>query len=164
MVTEGRFELGIGTGRPGIEDELRERGMPVTSPGERLTQVREAVSQLRELDGPELHTPVVMAVRGPRPRRWLARSPTPSLSRCGRPTPAKTSTTWPSALPSTRDVELALHVPVVGDGVAAFMASAREIDPPALHEADSMLSCPTTLEPPSRRSSDDATSWASPTS
>src|SRR5256886_4451644 len=29
MLTEGRFEMGIGAGRPGIEDELRERGMPV---------------------------------------------------------------------------------------------------------------------------------------
>ena len=26
VLTEGRFELGIGTGRPGIEDELREQG------------------------------------------------------------------------------------------------------------------------------------------
>src|SRR5689334_22722252 len=52
-LTEGRFELGIGTGRPGIEDELRERGLPVTSPAERLSQVRDTVAQLRELDGPE---------------------------------------------------------------------------------------------------------------
>lgn len=25
LLTDGRFEFGIGTGRPGIEDELRER-------------------------------------------------------------------------------------------------------------------------------------------
>src|SRR5215813_8599030 len=41
LLTEGRFEMGIGTGRPGIEGELRERGLPVVSPGERLTQVRD---------------------------------------------------------------------------------------------------------------------------
>src|SRR3954470_22875997 len=50
VLTEGRFEMGIGAGRPGIEDELRERGMPVAGPSERLTQVRDAVTMLRELD------------------------------------------------------------------------------------------------------------------
>src|SRR6266487_4678561 len=68
VLTEGRFEMGIGTGRPGIEDELRELGLPVVTPGERLSQVRDAVTSLRELDGPDLHTPVVMAVRGPKAR------------------------------------------------------------------------------------------------
>src|SRR5882724_10534849 len=72
VLTEGRFEMGIGTGRPGIEDELRELGLPVVTPGERLSQVREAVSSLRDLDGPDLHTPVVMAVRGPKSRALAA--------------------------------------------------------------------------------------------
>src|SRR5579872_3734948 len=31
VLTDGRFEMGIGTGRPGIEDELREKGLPVLS-------------------------------------------------------------------------------------------------------------------------------------
>src|SRR6201995_3311876 len=66
VLTEGRFEMGIGTGRPGIEDELRELGLPVTAPGQRLAQVRETVTALRDLDGPGLHTPVAMAVRGPK--------------------------------------------------------------------------------------------------
>src|SRR4029079_13483883 len=66
VLTEGRFEMGIGTGRPGIEDELRQRDLPVTSPGQRLGAMRDAVSHLRELDGPEVHTPVVLAVRGPK--------------------------------------------------------------------------------------------------
>src|SRR5438874_13752517 len=72
VLTEGRFEMGVGAGRPGIEDELRERGMPVLSPSERLAQVREAVTMLRELDGPDLHTPVVMAVRGPKAQALAA--------------------------------------------------------------------------------------------
>jgi alkanesulfonate monooxygenase SsuD/methylene tetrahydromethanopterin reductase-like flavin-dependent oxidoreductase (luciferase family) len=65
VLTEGRFEMGIGTGRPGIEDELRELSLPVVTPGQRLSQVRDTITSLRELDGPDLHTPVVMAVRGP---------------------------------------------------------------------------------------------------
>ncbi len=40
----------------------------MVTPGERLSQVRDAVTSLRDLDGPDLHTPVVMAVRGPKAR------------------------------------------------------------------------------------------------
>ena len=72
VLTEGRFEMGVGTGRPGIEDELRERDMPVVPPSERLAQVRELVTTLRDLDGPDLHTPVVMAVHGPKARAVAA--------------------------------------------------------------------------------------------
>jgi hypothetical protein len=36
------------------------------------------------------------------------------------------------------DIELALHVPVVGDTAAPFMASVRDTDPAALREADSL--------------------------
>ena len=39
VLTEGRFEMGIGTGRPGIEDELRQLGLPVVTPSERLSMV-----------------------------------------------------------------------------------------------------------------------------
>src|SRR3954462_9546377 len=66
VLTDGRFEMGIGTGRPGIGDELRELGLPVLASSERLARVRETVAALRDLDGPGLHTPVVMAVRGPK--------------------------------------------------------------------------------------------------
>src|SRR5438477_8304118 len=60
VLTDGRFEMGVGTGRPGIEDELRELGLPVVPPSERLTEVRETVRQLQDLDGADLHTAVVM--------------------------------------------------------------------------------------------------------
>ena len=142
VLTEGRFELGIGTGRPGIEDELRERGMRVTSPGQRLSEVREAVSQLRDLDGPEVHTPVVMAVRGPKAQA-LASEVADTVTFVLRASDTRAEVAeLARGFTSTRDVELALHVPVVGDGIAAFMASAREIDPAALHDADSMLVLP----------------------
>src|SRR5436309_1981668 len=72
VLTEGRFEMGIGTGRPGMEDELRELGLPVVSPGQRLSQVRETIKTLRDLDSAGLHTPVVMAVRGPKSQALAA--------------------------------------------------------------------------------------------
>ena len=72
LLTEGRFEMGVGTGRPGIEDELHRLGLPVVPPGQRLAQVRETVTALRNLDGPGLHTPVAMAVRGPKAQALAA--------------------------------------------------------------------------------------------
>src|SRR6185437_5198658 len=72
MLTQGRFEMGIGAGRPGIEDELRDRGLPVPSPGQRLDLVRESVAALRALDGEQHHTPVAMAVGGAKARALAA--------------------------------------------------------------------------------------------
>src|SRR4051794_6501137 len=112
VLTEGRFDLGLGTGRPGIEDELRALGLPDVSPGERLTRVRETVTALRELDGPDVRTPVAMAVRGPKAQALAGeiadvvtfammpeepRSDVERLVRGFRP---------------QRDIELAMHVPV----------------------------------------------------
>jgi alkanesulfonate monooxygenase SsuD/methylene tetrahydromethanopterin reductase-like flavin-dependent oxidoreductase (luciferase family) len=51
VLTDGRFEMGVGTGRPGIEDELRRLGLPVLPPSERLARVRQTVTALRDLDG-----------------------------------------------------------------------------------------------------------------
>src|SRR6476619_114992 len=50
VLTDGRFEMGIGTGRPGIADQLRELGLPVVPASHRSGQVREVVTALRELD------------------------------------------------------------------------------------------------------------------
>ncbi|WP_343995147.1 LLM class flavin-dependent oxidoreductase, partial [Terrabacter terrae] len=125
VLTEGRFEMGIGTGRPGIEDELRQLGMPVASPTERLARARETVTALRELDGPDAHTPVVMAVRGPRARA-LALDLADTVTIAAVASDSRASVTdLARGLQAVRDVELALHVPVVGDTVAPFMASAR---------------------------------------
>ena len=142
VLTEGRFEMGIGTGRPGIEDELRERGMPVLPPSERLAQVRETVAALRELDGTDVHTPVVMAVRGPKARA-LAVDVADTVTFAMFPSDTRADIAGMArAFRAERDIELALHVPVVGDAVAPFMASARDTDPAALREADSLAILP----------------------
>ena len=141
VLTEGRFEMGIGTGRPGIEDELRELGLPVVTPGERLSQVRDTVTSLRELDGQDLHTPVVMAVRGPK-----------ALALAADLADTVTFAAWPgdtradvmrlaAGFRAIRDVELAVHVSVVGDVVAPFM-TAPGTDPAALRAADSLAILP----------------------
>ena len=141
VLTEGRFGMGIGTGRPGIEDELRQLGLPVVTPGERLSQVRDAVTSLRDLDGPDFHTPVVMAVRGPEARA-LAVDLADTVTFMTMPGDSRAGIMRMAAdFRAIRDVELALHVPVVGDAVSPFMTP-PDTDPAALRAADSLLVLP----------------------
>ena len=141
LLTEGRFEMGIGTGRPGIEDELRERGLPVVSPGEGLTQVRETIKTLRDLDGADLHTPVVMAVRGPKSQALAAEVADIVTFVLPPNEPGASATELARGFRASRDVELALHVAVVGHTRAAFMAS-PDIDPAAAHAVNSLAALP----------------------
>jgi alkanesulfonate monooxygenase SsuD/methylene tetrahydromethanopterin reductase-like flavin-dependent oxidoreductase (luciferase family) len=141
VLTEGRFEMGIGTGRPGIEDELRDLGLPVVSPSQRLAQVRETVSALRDLDGPTLHTPVVMAVRGPRAQA-LAADVADTVTFALMPGDDRVEITQVVRdFRGMRDVELSQHVAVIGTSRAPFMAP-PDIDPVALRAADSLAILP----------------------
>jgi alkanesulfonate monooxygenase SsuD/methylene tetrahydromethanopterin reductase-like flavin-dependent oxidoreductase (luciferase family) len=141
VLTDGRFEMGVGTGRPGIEDELRALGLPVVPPGERLAQVREAVATLRELDGPDLHTPVLMAVRGPKAQA-LAAEVADTVTFATMPGESRLEVARLARdFRAIRDVELALHVSVIGDTVAPFMAP-PDTDPAALRAADSLAILP----------------------
>lgn len=141
VLTEGRFEMGIGTGRPGIEDELRQFGLPVPTPGERLAQVRDAVTLLRDLDGPDVHTPVAMAVSGPKARA-LAAELADTVTFPAMPGDSRADMVRKAAeFRAVRDIELALHVSVVGDAVSPFMAP-PDTDPAALRAADSLLVLP----------------------
>jgi alkanesulfonate monooxygenase SsuD/methylene tetrahydromethanopterin reductase-like flavin-dependent oxidoreductase (luciferase family) len=160
VLTEGRFEMGIGTGRPGIEDELRELGLPVVTPSQRLSQVRDTVTSLRELDGPDLHTPVAMAVRGPKAQALAADladtvtfAPWPGDSRAEMMRLA-------ADFRAIRDVELALHVPVVGDAVAPFMTPQTRTRPRYARRTRSWYSRATRRRPP-KKSCDDARRAAS---
>ncbi len=140
QLTDGRFEMGIGTGRPGIEQELRQLGLPVGAPGERLEGVRETVMMLRGLDGPDLRTPVAMAVRGPKARA-LAAEIADTVTFSMLPEEPRADVALLTHDFRTSDVELALHVPVVGDSVAPFMAPS-DTDPAALRAADSLAILP----------------------
>ncbi len=137
VLTEGRFEMGIGTGRPGIEDELRRLSLPGVTPGERLSQVHAAVTALRDLDGSDLHTPVVMAVRGPKARA-LAVDLADTVTFAAMPGDSRAMIVQMATdFRAVRDIELALHVPVVGDAVAPFMAP-PDTDIAALRAADAL--------------------------
>src|SRR5215813_1099359 len=141
VLTEGRFEMGVGTGRPGIEDQLRDLGLPVVPPSERLAQVRETVRALRDLDGPTLHTPVVMAVRGPKAQALAAEvDDTATFALMPDDERVEITRVVRDCRPS-RDVELSQHVAVIGDRKGAFMAPPG-IDPAALRATDSLAILP----------------------
>lgn len=138
VLTDGRFEMGIGTGRPGVEADL---GLPVLPSNQRLALVSETVTALRDLDGPDTHTPVVMAVRGPKAVALAADlADTATFALMPGDDRAEITQVVRDFRP-TRDVELAQHVAVIGDAVAPFMAS-PDTDPAALHAADSLAALP----------------------
>jgi len=141
VLTDGRFEMGIGTGRPGIADQLRELGLPVVPASQRSGQVREVVTALRELDGSALHTPVVMAVAGPKAQALAAElADTVTFV---MPQIEKRAETMRRVrqFDNGRSLELALHVPVIGDSVAPFMAG-PDTDTAAVRAADSLAYLP----------------------
>jgi alkanesulfonate monooxygenase SsuD/methylene tetrahydromethanopterin reductase-like flavin-dependent oxidoreductase (luciferase family) len=137
-LTDGRFELGLGTGRPGIEDLVAELGLPPVRPAEKLDRIRDAVAGLRRLDGPDRRTPVVMAVRGPRARA-LALEIADVITITGDRRDEVGDIA--RELRAVRDVPLALHISVVGDTVAPFMTGPDTV-PAALRDADSLAYLP----------------------
>jgi alkanesulfonate monooxygenase SsuD/methylene tetrahydromethanopterin reductase-like flavin-dependent oxidoreductase (luciferase family) len=141
VLTEGRFEMGIGVGRPGIEDELRERALHVPSPSQRLDQVRETVAALRELDGEQPRTPVAMAVIGPKARALAAEIADTVTFAMAPDEPRAAVMKRVREFHTTRAVELSMHIPVVGDTVSAFMAP-PDTDTAALRAADSLAYLP----------------------
>jgi alkanesulfonate monooxygenase SsuD/methylene tetrahydromethanopterin reductase-like flavin-dependent oxidoreductase (luciferase family) len=141
VLTNGRFEMGIGTGRPGIADQLRELGLPVVPASQRSDQVRDVVAALRELDGADRHTPVVMAVAGPKAQALAAELADTVTFVMPQIESRAASMQRVRQFDNRRDVELALHVPVIGDSVAPFMAG-PDIDTAAVRAADSLAFLP----------------------
>ncbi|MFC7624785.1 LLM class flavin-dependent oxidoreductase [Microlunatus sp. GCM10028923] len=138
VLTEGRFEMGLGAGRPGIEVEL---GRPAVSPAERRARMRETVAALRTFDGPDLHTPVVLAVSGPKSQA-LALEVADAVTFVLPADDDRAETTRSvREFGSHRDLELAQHVAAIGDRVAPFMAP-PDLDTAALRAADSLVILP----------------------
>jgi len=72
VLTGGRFDMGIGTGRPEVVQQAVDMfGQPRTTARQRLARVEETIDCLRELDGDQ-RTPVLVATGGPRARALAA--------------------------------------------------------------------------------------------
>jgi alkanesulfonate monooxygenase SsuD/methylene tetrahydromethanopterin reductase-like flavin-dependent oxidoreductase (luciferase family) len=64
QLSDGRFELGIGTGRPDAAREAERLGVPWPSASERVAQLEAVVTAVREQVDPR--PAVVMAASGPK--------------------------------------------------------------------------------------------------
>jgi alkanesulfonate monooxygenase SsuD/methylene tetrahydromethanopterin reductase-like flavin-dependent oxidoreductase (luciferase family) len=118
-LTGGRFDLGIGTGRPDARAEAEALGMPWGTAAERLEQVRAAIALLRELDG-DARTPVLMAASGPK-ALGLAAEVADIVTLAARPTTPRAEVKRMAgdlrARADGRDLEIGMNVFVVGDEI-----------------------------------------------
>lgn len=64
LLSDGRFELGIGTGRPDAEQEAEQLGVPWGTAGERINQVEEVIKSVGEKVRPAPQ--VIVTAAGPR--------------------------------------------------------------------------------------------------
>jgi alkanesulfonate monooxygenase SsuD/methylene tetrahydromethanopterin reductase-like flavin-dependent oxidoreductase (luciferase family) len=71
LLTDGRFELGIGAGLPVMAPALEAQGIAFGTPTERLARVEETISRAKGLGGPPLH--ITLAAGGPKTRALAGR-------------------------------------------------------------------------------------------
>lgn len=143
VLTNGRFELGVGTGHPGVVKQAVELlGQPRTSGEQRLALVEQTIDHLRELDG-DRHTPVMVAAGGPRARA-LAAARAEIVTLAGGPLASREEMARMAAeLRSAAgdragQLELAMNIFVVGDQVPTWMQQFFGTDAATLIEHDSL--------------------------
>jgi len=72
LLSDDRFELGIGSGRPDVEREAAQLGMPWGSAGDRIRQVEQVIAAVREQVSPTQQ--IVVTAVGPRMLASAART------------------------------------------------------------------------------------------
>jgi probable F420-dependent oxidoreductase len=143
-LTDNRFELGIGTGNPWMNKQVVEEiGLPETTPGQRLAQVRDTVEHLRALDT-EARTPVMIAAGGPRSRALagqvadIATLPHPPFA-----SPADVrklvDETRDAAGERADDIEFSMNVLAVGDAMHPGLEALLGTDIKSLHAGNSLF-------------------------
>jgi len=143
VLTGGRFDLGIGTGRPAVKEAAAKVGMPYGSAAERLAQVEQAVATLRELDGDTVRTPVLMAAGGPKSRAVAARLADTVTLAADALAPRSELEAMAAAVRAeagerAAEIELAMNIFVVGDEVPPWTRHFIGADAKDLIEAESM--------------------------
>jgi alkanesulfonate monooxygenase SsuD/methylene tetrahydromethanopterin reductase-like flavin-dependent oxidoreductase (luciferase family) len=143
-LTGGRFELGIGTGRPEVVSQsVQLAGQPETTGGQRLALAEQTIDALRELDG-DRHTPVLMAAAGPRARAVAAAKAdiitVAAGPLTGRDVAARlTGEIRSMAGPRGDAIEFISPIFVVGDEAPPWMQRFLQADFAAMVAADSLF-------------------------
>lgn len=122
QLSGGRFELGIGAGRPDAQADAAELGVPFGTPGERLAALGATLELLRERL-PD--TRILVAAAGPRLLELAAR--TADVVAFGWPPTTDVSAARPRVdrvreAAGTRDVELACGLIAVGTGAHPWLS------------------------------------------
>ncbi|MFP5021279.1 LLM class flavin-dependent oxidoreductase [Pseudonocardia phyllosphaerae] len=118
-LTGGRFELGLGTGRPDARDEAAALGMSWGTGAERLAAVRAAVDATRERSPA---TPVVLAASGPKALATAAEI-ADTVFLAARPTTSRDEVVAMAAVvrAAGREPEIGMNLFAVGDDVPEEM-------------------------------------------
>ncbi len=143
VLTGGRFDFGIGGGRPEAQQFAEALDRPWGTAGERLRLVAESIEQLRELDG-DRHTPVLVAAGGPKALALAARTAdivtlaAPPLT--GRDHHAQMVAQVREAA-GGRDIEIAMNLFVVGDEMPPWVGGFIGTDHATLvaHDSQTLL-------------------------
>lgn len=142
VLSGGRFEFGIGTGRPQARAEAESFGRTWGTGADRLAAVRDSVTALRERDGDGPRPPVLIAAGGPKGLELaatvadivaLAAGPAASLA----DVTAMARTVRQHAGDRADDLELAMNLFLIGDDVQPWMRRVLGVDPEELHRRGS---------------------------
>jgi alkanesulfonate monooxygenase SsuD/methylene tetrahydromethanopterin reductase-like flavin-dependent oxidoreductase (luciferase family) len=142
VLSGGRFDFGIGTGRPDARAEAESFGRPWSTGDERLAAVRESIAALRRLDG-DRHTPVMVAAGGPRALE-LAAADADIVALAAAPTTPRDGVVAMAAGlrelagDRTEEIELAMNLFVVGDDVPPWARQFIGADPAELYRQNSL--------------------------
>jgi alkanesulfonate monooxygenase SsuD/methylene tetrahydromethanopterin reductase-like flavin-dependent oxidoreductase (luciferase family) len=143
VLTGGRFEMGIGTGHPQLAAQFAGRlGLTFGSPAERLAQLSATIEELRSLDGPDLHTPVLVAAAGPKARTVAAERADTVTIAAGPLTPRDQVASMAAdvrARAAGRDIEFAMNLFAVGEQIPPYLKQATGADAAELVAADSLV-------------------------
>lgn len=147
LISEGRFEFGIGTGRPEVVQQAAEQfGQPdAARGGERLARVEQTIDLLHEMDG-DARTPILVAAGGPRARA-LAAAKADIVALAASPLAGREEVrrlvdeVRGSAGSRFDEIELSQNLFVVGDVVPPWVERFLGVDPATLaaHDSQAML-------------------------
>ncbi|HEY2296186.1 MAG TPA: LLM class flavin-dependent oxidoreductase [Jatrophihabitans sp.] len=143
-LTGGRFDLGLGTGRPVVAQWVEQLGLPFGSPAQRLEQVRQIIEAVRASDGDQQYTPVVVAASGPRALRLAAEHADVVTLAVGALTPRDTfaqmlATVRDEAGARADEIEFVTSIFVVGDQLPPHAERYIGADLVGLRSAESLV-------------------------
>jgi alkanesulfonate monooxygenase SsuD/methylene tetrahydromethanopterin reductase-like flavin-dependent oxidoreductase (luciferase family) len=138
LLSDGRFELGIGTGRPAAAEEARLLGMPWGTATDRIRQVLEVMKAVRRAVVPEPH--VTVAASGPRMLAAAADAGAGTIALALSPSATRddVARAADAARAPRTDPELALQISGVGGRLVGHLAR-QGLDPDALRDAAAVL-------------------------